>query len=414
MRDDKKYPVIVVGAGDPCLGVIRSLAPRGINPWACDPHRAIATRSRYTRYWHVPDPNTDEWSFIRRVVELARTIGGRPIIIPAADRYAHTIARYQDRLEECATVCVAASHVVDLLIDKTRFHEWCMQHSLSCPKTKIATQVGATHPADFPFVAKYSRSPPTGEYQRNQFNFRFSLIRNERDWDEYRHEFADYLPDILVQEFVHGTTADMFGVGIYADRKSEIKGVFVGRKIRGYPAMFGDSSAVQNDTVPDSVLSEVALVIRELRYTGIAEFEFKRDVRTGDYRLIEVNPRCWGWIGITSASPANIPWIAYRDLTGRRVETAIDNGKPGSIKYVHLVRDLPNAVHRYRWDHPGWLMSPAQWWKTLRAEKLLFDEIAPGDWLLALWFFVRCVRSVGRGLFGWSSFRLTRLFARFE
>ena len=42
-------------------------------------------------------------------------------------------------------------------------------------------------------------------------------------------------------------------------------------------------------------------IVKDLNYSGIAEFEYKKDLSTGRYRLIEVNPRSWSWIGITPA-----------------------------------------------------------------------------------------------------------------
>src|SRR6056297_4184200 len=41
---------------------------------------------------------------------------------------------------------------------------------------------------------------------------------------------------------------------------------------------------------------------------------FKRDADTGEFRLIEVNPRSWSWVGITAESGVSLPWLAYADL----------------------------------------------------------------------------------------------------
>jgi predicted ATP-grasp superfamily ATP-dependent carboligase len=184
----------------------------------------------------------------------------------------------------------------------------------------------------------------------------------------------------------------MYSIGVYADRQSHITGMFVGRKLRGYPAQYGNTKLGQNDCVPHQVLAEVEGIVRELRYTGVAEFEYRRDSRTGEFRLIEVNPRCWSWIAVTAESPANIPWIAYRDMIGAPLEPATDNRSPGLLKYVTILSDMANVFVRYRWDHPAWVMSPRAWWRSLQAQRLVVAEFNRGDWpvaLYSLWILAR-------------------------
>ncbi|HJS31986.1 MAG TPA: hypothetical protein VJ924_08330, partial [Alphaproteobacteria bacterium] len=153
---------------------------------------------------------------------------------------------------------------------------------------------------------------------------------------------------------------------------------------RGYPAQYGNTKLGQNDCVPDHILAEIEKIVRDLRYRGIAEFEYRRVPSSGEFRLIEVNPRCWSWIGATAESPANIPWIAYRDMIEAPVEPAIDNRAPGDLKYVQIISDMSNVFIRYRWDHPEWVMNPRAWWKSLAARRLVVAEFNRGDWPIAL------------------------------
>ncbi|MEN8260808.1 MAG: hypothetical protein ABFS02_09525, partial [Pseudomonadota bacterium] len=206
-------------------------------------------------------------------------------------------------------------------------------------------------------------------------------------------EIHPNLDHILAQEFIEGTTNDMYSIGVYADRKSCIKGLFVGRKLRGYPALYGDTKLGQNDSVPDNVLDEVTRIIRALPYTGIAEFEYKRDPTTGQFHLIEINPRCWSWISASTVSRADIPWIAFQDLTGANPGGVIENDSPGSIKYVHLMSDFTNVFIRYRRDYPAWLMGPRAWWKSLKAEKLVVAEFDQGDWPVAVSYLAWVLRN---------------------
>jgi predicted ATP-grasp superfamily ATP-dependent carboligase len=329
---------------------------------------------------------------IDRVLALTRKVGGKPILVPTDDHFAQALARHRVELEEVAIPCVARSEAVELLVDQKRFCEWGQANDVSCPKAVRANETLGS--LALPFVAKpinksafhvVARKLP---HRQRASDLRFKLIRSAEEWQVYKDEISPHLEHILVQEFIEGTTTDMYSIGVYADRQSSIKGLFVGRKLRGYPALYGDTKLGQNDCVPNDVLKEVTGIVRKLAYTGIAEFEFKRDLTTGDFRLIEINPRCWSWIGATAVSRADIPWIAFQDLTGVKLDEAIENESPGSIKYVQIMSDFANVSLRYRWDYPDWLMGPQTWWKSLEAEKLVIAEFDRGDWPVAIFYFI--------------------------
>ena len=50
-------------------------------------------------------------------------------------------------------------------------------------------------------------------------------------------------------------------------------------------------------------------------YSGVGEVEFMRDPRDGVYKLLEVNPRFWGWHSLAIAAGIDLPYLWYRDAT---------------------------------------------------------------------------------------------------
>jgi D-aspartate ligase len=59
-------------------------------------------------------------------------------------------------------------------------------------------------------------------------------------------------------------------------------------------------------------------LLRQLGVHGISQVEFKLDPRSGEFKLIEVNPRLWQWHGLAAACGVDLTHIAYLDLTGNR------------------------------------------------------------------------------------------------
>ena len=383
-------PAFVVGVGTSVLSLVRALGRRGVTCWACCARRIPGTVSRYSTYWPVPDPQQDEAGLVARLLELAGRVGGRPIVFVAGDHFAQALARHRDRLETAMTVCVADGDTVDLLIHKHRFSTWASEHVPSFPKSVPAGDFRPSARLDFPVIAKpfhrgFAGSAQLGLPSEMELHERrFTLIRDADEWEAFRRRNARLLPHLLVQQFIRGSSASKFSVGLYADRASEIRGLFVGRRVRGYPAQFGDASLIESAEVPDEVLDEVRAIVGAIGYAGIAEFEFNRDEETGRFHLLEINPRSWGWIGITTATPANIPWIAYSDLAGRPQPRAT-YAEPGATKMVLLTRDLSNVFIRFRWDRPDWVLSPAAWRRSLAARRLVVWEIDRQDLRGTLW-----------------------------
>ena len=400
MKGADKPAAMILGSGFPALGMVHSLTRRGVACWICCPERGPAARSRFVTYRRIPDPRLDQQGMVGTVAALAREIGGRPVLFATDDHFALAVAHHRAALETVSLPSIAPVDAVDLVANQAAFCSWGAIRGLSCPKTLPADQDAES--ITFPVVAK----PHTKTLFRAMIRqmgiaeaegfFRFRLLTDKKSWASFQRRHGKHLDHILVQEFIAGDSSDMYSIGIYADRTSQIKGTFVGRKLRGYPAMYGNTTLGQNDQVGDAVLDEVTRIVEELRYTGIAEFEYRRDAASGAFRLIEINPRPWSWIGATSESAADIPWIAYQDMTGEALAPVTVNESSGHLKYVVVISDLTNVLLRYRWDHPAWVMGLGRWRRSLKADRLVIAEFNRRDWPVAVFCFSNLVMNALR------------------
>ncbi len=387
-------PVFAVGVGTDLLSIVRTLGAKGVACWACASHRVPGTVSRYARFWRIPDPQNDEQGMIDRLLELAERVGGRPVIFTGCDQHAQALARHRDLLEKLTIPCIADSNIVELMVQKRYFSEWAAKHAPSYPCSVPATSFQPSASLPFPVIAKpnhrgYSNAAKLGlPSEQALHERRLTLLRNKLEWEAFRRKQADYLPHMLIQQYIAGTSASKFSIGLYANRDSEIKGVFIGRRVRGFPALYGDASLVESAELPEAVMQEAEQLIKELGFFGIAEAEYNQDANTGEFHLLEINPRCWGWIGITAVTDANILWVAYQDLTGGNPAYVRYSGLSGATKLVMLTMDMANVFIRYRSDHPAWVQSPAGWWRSLRAQRLVIWEFDRTDLRGSVWCFI--------------------------
>jgi predicted ATP-grasp superfamily ATP-dependent carboligase len=69
--------------------------------------------------------------------------------------------------------------------------------------------------------------------------------------------------------------------------------------------------------------------------------EFKFDPRDGQYKLLDVNARTWGYHSLGFAAGVDFPFMLYADQIG---ETAIaSRGIPGRL-WVRLLTDVPTGI----------------------------------------------------------------------
>ena len=84
----------------------------------------------------------------------------------------------------------------------------------------------------------------------------------------------------------------------------------------------------------------VAGLLRELRYSGLIEIEYKRDPRDGVVKLLDMNPRVWGWHTLCGRAGSRLPWLLWLLVSGgacRRPPRA-----PG-VRWLRFSTDMPTA-----------------------------------------------------------------------
>jgi len=403
------------------LGIIQELGRRGVDVHALDSFRNVGTTSRYATYHACPNPTTDEAGFIEYLLELAPSFDDTPVLIPTNDHWAAAIAHHRDRLAEHYHPCVSDAETVDLLLDKDAFGTWALERGYPVPRSWAHDELDDI-PADaFPVAAKpldatgvpdmmfdskvallynelfgseteLAYTPEEQQVVEALSDNRLTVLETPGTLDRFRTRYEDVLEHFVVQEYVHGMSDEMYTVGVYAN-EGEIMGLFTGRKVRGYPPDIGDCKVGQAQSVPRELVETTESMAADLSFTGIGEFEFKRDAETGEFFLIEVNPRSWSWIGITPAAGVSLPWMAYRDLTGLgTVSYEESDVSDGSVRWVKVFEDLPNSLYFYRRSHPEWATGLREWWHSLDAETLVVSELAWDDPVPALYATVLLVR----------------------
>src|SRR5712671_165133 len=173
--------------------------------------------------------------------------------------------------------------------------------------------------------------------------------------DALVRQFAGQL---AFQEYVPGGDDAIWSFHGFAAPGGELLEWFVGRKIRTFPALTGDSSYLRLARDENLVALGRDIAAR-LPLAGIFKMDFKRSAATGRFYLLEINTRFNLWHYLGARNGVNLARVAYEFLTeGRRP-------------------DRSDAQTRYRW------LSLGLDWSACRQARAR-GELTLAAWLLSL------------------------------
>lgn len=320
----KLPPVLIMNMFYSGLAIARDLAGTGIKVIGLSADaKAYGNYTRFCEVRQTPDSQSEPEQLVKYLQSVADELQGA-VIFPTRDADVVFLDRYREELKSYR-LSIPPRDSLARVLDKAVLVDAANASGVPAPKTmvvrnlsdveKVGVQVG------FPCVVK-----PVSSYQwRGEGKWEavgcrkaFRAESVEELWEEYK-QVSQVNPDVLLQEWIPGSTRDIAIMGGYFGNGSEVLGYFCARKLVQEPDDFGTGCVVQNVDLREIVEPSIRLC-KSLGYRGMAEIEYKRDERSGEYKLIEINTRHWDWHQLGHMSGLNLTRVAYTDLTGHRLD----------------------------------------------------------------------------------------------
>jgi len=331
---------LVLGADYRGLGVVRSLGRRGVPVWVLrEAGEPLASTSRYARRslaW--PSAGEDRVAFLCRLAESEGITGWA--LVPTADETAALVARHHDELGRYFTHTVAPWEVVRWAYDKRLTYELAERVDVACPRTAYPQTQDDAAAVDlaFPVVIK-----PTVKESFNRLTAAKAWRVDSREELLERYAEACVLVDpstLMLQELVPGGGDGQFSYAALCVDGEPLASI-TARRTRQYPADFGRASTyVETVDCPELVEPSLRL-LRELRFDGLIEVEFKRDPRDGVLKVLDMNPRVWGWHTLCGRAGVDFPHLLWLLVSGEPVpQTSARTG----VGWLRLTTDTPTVL----------------------------------------------------------------------
>ena len=306
-------PAVVLGAGMNGLGVARSLSRARVPVWLLDPDvRRPEMHTRAAKPLKIAALHGE--MLIEELLRLASTqfSGLRPVLLLTQEESVRTVSRQRDRLSALYRFSLPSPETVNALQHKHGFQRLAEHFGYPIPPL---VRIGG--PADLPELERL-RYPvvvkPGERHEGYGQQFRKAYrVASAAEAAELVRRILPVMSDVVVQEWTEGPDSNIYFCLQYIDRHACVTASFTGRKVRSWPPQVGGTASCA--PAPDAHAELSALTagfFQSVGVSGMAGMEYKRDARSGQFRMVEPTiGRTDYQAEIATLNGINLPYAAY-------------------------------------------------------------------------------------------------------
>lgn len=396
----ERPPVVLLGG----ISLVRSLGLARIPVIVATAERdepALASRHCSARVLlpSMKDPQGVVGRLVALGEELSGRLGRRVPLMYGSDDALELIHAHRARLQRYFLFLLGDPRVAHSLIAKDRFQKLAESRGLPVPASLRweGTQPGSLRAHAGPVLVK----------PRIKLDWHHTLLCQRLFGGDGKArifasgaeaaahpDVARFHDQLTFQQYIPGGDADLWSYHGFADGHGEVLAAFVGRKIRTFPTLTGESAFIE--MARDGSLSELGREVARLcPLRGVFKMDFKRDPRDGRWYLLEINARYNLWHYMAARNGINLMAAAYDYL--------VDGCTPPAKEYTTRYRWLSLELDFRAWremSRRGELTFAAWLASILRSRNVysLFSWRDPVPWL-RFWN-ARISRRIGRALAG--------------
>ena len=273
---------------------------------------------------HIEHSNEAQaWEEVRKEIST----GLYDLVIPMQDFYATILSKHKEELSKYANIYVNDWAVYRKAIDKLDTMMLCMDNNIPCPRTAVVKSASEIDDSQwqYPLVIK----PRTGFGAKG-----FNVAQNREELIEHFALTEQKFGPSLIQEYIPQTGAQ-YQVELLIDKHGDCKAFVLMDKVRWYPIVGGSST--MNVTLHDDAIKENCLrLMKAIGWRGYASLDVIRDPRTGEAKIMEINPRMNGTAKICYFCGVDLAEIILQDAYDQKVTDMQEYPDGMGLRYFHM------------------------------------------------------------------------------
>ena len=283
------------------------------------------------------------------------------MLFPTDDETVAVLSQYHTILKDDFRMTTPPWESIRYVYQKKNTYRLAQKLKISIPKTFYPESIGDLKnlKLSYPVIIKPSimRSffKKTGK----------KVFIAENDFqllDQYKSACRIIDPyDILIQEIIPDASKNLYSFCPWFKNRTTYARI-IAKRCRQHPLDFGHASTyVKTVSLPE--LENIGhKFLSAINYYGLCEVEFVYDYRDKHYKLLEVNPRIWGWHTLAKKAGVNLPYMVFQDTLGN--EMSKKNFRV-NMKWLRMITDIPTCLigiitGRLKWE---------DWFQSFKGEK---------------------------------------------
>lgn len=314
-----KPPRAIVFPDNPAaLAAARELGLAGVEVLVAGPTRGPASASRFTEFLEMPNLYTDAPAWAEAMSAYGKEQEVPPVLIATEDAALLVLDAYHEMLGAYFMRPHPAPGVVSAILDKRRLYANAEALGIAVPRNRELFDTEGLDGLD----PKGVLIKPSCRYYLDR-NGRVRSFRLETGATKViggspsaaaRIVLKAGFPTLL-QEAIPGGYENLVTIALVLSRDGRVLDFMGACKEHEYPEPFGDGLIVREHHDP-GLLQQTVSLLKSFGYWGICDVEFKRDAKTGEYKLLDANPRPWLWMNLATRMGKPLLLHAYNQTTG--------------------------------------------------------------------------------------------------
>jgi len=336
-----KKGAIVWGGHFHALGLVRQLARHDIPVVVLDHEICISKFSKYTKKF-IRSPKGDDddrcLSFFMDLAQNEQLKGW--IVFPSDDEGLSFLSRHKPELQAYFQITTPEWDITRFAYDKRATYTKASSMQIPIPKTIIPQSRDDIHNLDweYPIIVK----PAIMRTFKDRTGKKVLRAKNQQELFAAYDLACQYIPcnEILIQDEIPNAYKHLYSYCPWFKDGRALSYVMVKRP-RQHPMEFGHASTYAVTVNIPEMKTLADQFLQAIDFYGICEVEFLYDERDSTFKMLEVNPRIWGWHTIANAVELPLGYYLFMDQIGTQLEKY---GYETNKQWIRLLTDTPIAI----------------------------------------------------------------------
>lgn len=318
MSERNKIPSVLVLGEDTrsFLSVIRSLGKSGYRVHVvCYDQASPALKSKYihtVQYYNYQAYSQEEW--LENVIALIERYKF-DLVVPCDERAIYPLWSSKHKIPLNTRLAIANQEALDVLFDKWKTKKVAIECGVPVANGKVISISETSYSELQQFFGDTFVIKPLQSFEQSKLSERqkVAIVSSEVEFATYiKHTKEGKL--FLIEEFFSGKGEGLSVLSI----EGEVYAAYAHGRV-AEPKSGGGSSYRKSIPIDAELLVATRALCARTKLTGVAMFEFRRNLNTNRWILVEVNARFWGSLPLAVYAGVDFPSI-YADYLVRGVK----------------------------------------------------------------------------------------------